>query len=393
MPKSIFCINCGSSSIKFALYKSGSYEELVAQGAAERIGLPDGELWLNDGAGHRLSDSNVQLPDNHRAIELIFKQVIEKHNFPIPDAVGHRLAHGGPGHLAPEIMTPALMKELHALISLAPIHLPGELACIEAVSEHYPQLPQVVCFDTTFHCQMPDMGKLLPLDYHLRKEGIHRYGFHGLSYEYITGVLDASVHRKVIIAHLGSGSSMTALKDGAPQDTTMGFSPLGGLMMGTRAGELDPGVILYLMNEKGYDLGRLQDLLYHHSGLMGVSGISSDMKTLLDQRNNSPQASQAITFYCYTVRKYIGALSAVLGGLDTLVFTGGIGERSAPIRWLICRGLEYLGLILDPVSNDTHADVISAKHSPCGVRVIPTNEDIMIARHAGEVLFKSDKGK
>jgi len=147
------------------------------------------------------------------------------------------------------------------------------------------------------------------------------------------------------------------------------------------------------MNEKGYDLGRLQDLLYHHSGLMGVSGISSDMKTLLDQRNNSPQASQAITFYCYTVRKYIGALSAVLGGLDTLVFTGGIGERSAPIRWLICRGLEYLGLILDPVSNDTHADVISAKHSPCGVRVIPTNEDIMIARHAGEVLFKSDKGK
>ncbi|PKN89464.1 MAG: acetate/propionate family kinase [Deltaproteobacteria bacterium HGW-Deltaproteobacteria-1] len=388
MPKYIFCINCGSSSIKYALYLSGAYEELVVQGAAERIGLSEGWLWLNDGSGKRLSDLKTQLPDNDRAIELIFKQVIEQHNFPAPDAVGHRLAHGGPDHLTPEAVTPSLLRELNACISLAPIHLPGELACIEAVSEHYPQLPQVVCFDTTFHCQMPDMGKLLPLDYHLREEGIHRYGFHGLSYEYITGVLGASIHGKIIIAHLGSGSSMTALQDGTPQDTTMGFSPLGGLMMGSRSGELDPGIILYLMDEKGYDLGRLQDLLYHHSGLMGVSGISSDMKTLLDHCNNSLQASQAIAMYCYSVRKSIGALSAVLGGLDTLVFTGGIGERSAPIRWLICRGLEFLGIALDPQKNDADADVISTDYGQCTVRVIPTNEDIMIARHTTDVLFK-----
>lgn len=393
MSNHYFCINCGSSSIKFALYSVGAHEELIVQGAAERIGLSDGWIWLNDGAGKRLSDLKAQFPDNNRAIELIFKQVIEKHNFPAPDAVGHRLAHGGPDHLAPEIVTPSLMKELNALISLAPIHLPGELSCIEAVSEHYPQLKQVVCFDTFFHHQMPEMGKLLPLDYHLKQEGIHRYGFHGLSYEYITGVLGTSVLGRVIIAHLGSGSSMTALKDGAPQDTTMGFSPLGGLMMGTRCGDLDPGIILYLMNEKGYNLSRLQDLLYHHSGLMGVSGTSSDMKTLLDHRVSTPQAAQAIALYCYTVRKYIGALSTVLGGLDMLIFTGGIGERAVPVRWMICHGLEFLGVVLDPHNNDADADVISATHARCIVRVIPANEDIMIARHAREILFKSNGGK
>ncbi|PKN50815.1 MAG: acetate/propionate family kinase [Deltaproteobacteria bacterium HGW-Deltaproteobacteria-13] len=388
MPNHYFCINCGSSSIKFALYYLGVNEEIIAQGAVEGIGLPDGWLWLNDGAGNRLSDLKIQLPDNNRAIELIFRQVIEKHNFPAPDAVGHRLAHGGPDHLAPEIVTPSLMKELNALISLAPIHLPGELSCIEAVSEHYPQLTQVVCFDTFFHHQMPEMGKLLPLDYHLKQEGIHRYGFHGLSYEYITGILGASVHGRVIIAHLGSGSSMTALKDGAPQDTTMGFSPLGGLMMGTRCGDLDPGIILYLMDEKGYDLRHLEKLLYQHSGLIGVSGISSDAKTLLEQQNTEPHAAQAIELFCYTARKDIGALSAVLGGLDTLVFTGGIGERAAPVRWSICDGLEYLGLKLDSKKNNANADTISTNDSACSVRVIPTNEDLMIARHTRALLLK-----
>lgn len=390
MPNHYFCINCGSSSIKFALYCLGDHEELIAQGAAEQIGLSDGWLWLNDGSGKRLSDLKAPLPDNNKAVELIFKQFIEKYNFPIPDAVGHRLAHGGPDHLAPEIVTQSLMKELNALISIAPIHLPDELNCLEAVSEHYPQLPQVVCFDTTFHRQMPDMGKLLPLDQRLKQEGIHRYGFHGLSYEYITSVLGSSTLGRVIIAHLGSGSSMTALKNGIPQDTTMGFSPLGGLMMGTRCGDLDPGVLLYLMREKGYDAQQLQELLYHQSGLMGISGISPDMKTLLDQRSSEPHAAQAIELFCYTARKYIGALSAVLGGLDMLVFTGGIGERAAEIRWMICHGLDFLGIILDRQNNDADANVISAISSPCAVRVIPTNEDIMIARHAREMLFKSD---
>jgi acetate kinase len=393
MPKYIFCINCGSSSIKFALYYLGAHEELIVQGEAENIGLSDGWLWLNDGGGKRLSDLKAPLPDNNRAIKLIFQQVVEKHNFPTPDAVGHRLAHGGPDHLAPEIVTPALMKELNALISLAPIHLPGELSCIEAVSEHYPQLKQVVCFDTFFHHQMPDMGKLLPLDHHLKHEGIHRYGFHGLSYEYIISVLGSSTRGRVIIAHLGSGSSMTALKEGAPQDTTMGFSPLGGLMMGTRCGDLDPGIILYLMAEKGYDHSRLQDLLYHHSGLMGVSGASSDMKILLEKRNGEPNAAKAVELFCYTARKYIGALSAVLGGVDMLVFTGGIGERAAPIRWMICHGLEFLGIVLDPHHNDAHADIISANSARCIVRVIPTNEDVMIARHTRAILFKSNGGK
>jgi acetate kinase len=273
------------------------------------------------------------------------------------------------------------------------LHLPGEIKGIDAVAEHYPGLSQVVCFDTAFHRRMPDVAQWLPIVRSLRHEGIHRYGFHGLSYEYIVSALGMNTKGRVIIAHLGSGASMAALNDGHPQDTTMGFSGLGGLMMGTRCGDLDPGVLLYLMDEKGYDARQLERLLYQRSGLIGVSGISSDMKTLLDQCATEPHAAEAIELFCYTARKYIGALSAVLGGLDTLVFTGGIGERAAPVRWSICDGLEYLGIKLDSKNNNANADTISITNSSCTVRVIPTNEDLMIARHTRSLLLKGKQGE
>ncbi len=290
--------------------------------------------------------------------------------------------------MAPEIVTPALVSALRKLIPLAPLHLPGELKGIDAIREHYPELTQVACFDTAFHRRLPDVAQWLPISRSLWHDGVHRYGFHGLSYEYIVGVLGAGKKGRTIIAHLGNGASMAALIDGDPLDTTMGFSALGGLMMGTRCGDLDPGILLYLMDEKGYDARRLEGLLNQHSGLLGVSGISSDMKTLLEKRASEPHAAQAVELFCYTARKYVGALSAVLGGLDTLVFTGGIGERAAPVRWLICSGLEYLGISLHRGKNDAHAGIISADSSPCTVRVIPTNEDLMIARHTRTLLLK-----
>lgn len=384
----ILCINSGSSSMKFAMYLFDAAEKLIAEGAVERIGLSGGWLWLKDGQDKRLVDKHADFPDHKAAVKAMFATGIEEQQLPAPDGVGHRLAHGGPKHMAPELLTPELMLELRGLIPFAPMHLPSEIKGIDAVAGHYPGLNQVVCFDTAFHRRMPGVAQSLPVARSLGHEGIHRYGFHGLSYEYIVGALGKNTKGRVIIAHLGSGASMAALKDGKPQDTTMGFSALGGLMMGTRCGDLDPGILLYLMDEKGYNARQLEGLLYQHSGLTGVSGISSDMKTLLDQRTTEPHAGEAIDLFCYTARKYIGALSAVLGGLDTLVFTGGIGERAAQVRWMICQGLDYLGIRLDSRNNDTNAGIISTKSSRCIVRVIPTNEDLMIARHTWSLLFK-----
>jgi acetate kinase len=392
MKQTILCINSGSSSIKFALYLIQETEKLMAQGAVERIGLSGGWLWLKDGQGQRLVDSHADYADHKAAVKAMFTTAIEGQHFPTPDGVGHRIVHGGPKHMAPEMLTPELILTLRTLIPLAPLHLPGEIKGIEAVAEHYPGLSQVACFDTAFHRRIPEVAQWLPIVRSLRHEGIHRYGFHGLSYEYIVAALGPDVKGRVIIAHLGNGASMAALKDGRPQDTTMGFSALGGLMMGTRCGDLDPGILLYLMDEKGYDARQLERLLNQRSGLIGVSGISSDMKTLLDQRATEPHAAQAIELFCYTARKFIGALSAVLGGLDTLVFTGGIGERAAPVRWTICHGLDYLGIRLDPGKNDADAETISSVNSPCTVRVIPTNEDLMIARHTRALLLKGTIG-
>ena len=387
MGKHILCLNSGSSSIKFALYRLGAGEELVIKGAIERIGMAGSWLWIKDAAGKRIADRIQDFPTHGAAVKTLLHDIMEENNLPSPDGVGHRVVHGGPEHTLHEVVTPELVFALRCFIPFAPLHMPAEILGIDAVSSQYPELGQVACFDTAFHRHIPEIARRLPMTRTLWHEGVCRYGFHGLSYEYIVAALGDDVRGRVIVAHLGNGASMAALRNGSSADTTMGFTPTGGLMMGTRSGDLDPGILIYLMEEKGYDASQFNKLLNHRSGLLGVSGISSDMKTLLEKRQDEPHAAQAIEMYAYHARKAIGALTAVLGGLDGLVFTGGIGERAAPVRALICQGLDYLGIRLDPVKNDSHAPLISADGTRCPVRVIPTNEDLVIARHTRRLLF------
>lgn len=382
----ILCFNGGSSSLKFALYQMGDKEEkLLAGGAVERIGLQGGRLRILSAEKVTLADVHSDFIQYKAAVHSTF-DVLEKFGLLHPAAVGHRIVHGGPDHTAPVKIDSRLLDTLRKLVPFAPLHLPCEILCIEAVAERFPDLPQVACFDTAFHRSMPEIVQRFPLPRYLWDEGVRHYGFHGLSYEYILSVLGAAVKGRVIIAHLGNGASMVAVRNGQPVDTTMGFSPAGGFMMSTRSGDLDPGILLYLMNEKGYGSVRIDQLVNHQAGLLGVSNISSDVKTLLDKRKSEPYADQAIEMFCYQIRKHVGALAAVLGGIDTLVFTGGIGEKAAPVRWSICQGLEYLGVRLDSEQNAIHAHTISIPGSPCIVRVVQTNEDLIIARHTRKLI-------
>jgi acetate kinase len=262
------------------------------------------------------------------------------------------------------------------------------------VAARFPALPQAVCFDTAFHRGLPEIARRLALPRALvDAAGIERFGFHGLSYEYVLERLGAAGRGRVVIAHLGNGASMAAVRDGRPVDTTMGLTPAGGFMMGTRTGDLDPGVLLYLMREKGYDAERLDRLVNKESGLLGVSGASADMKTLLEGRERDEAAALAVAMFCYQARKQVGAFAAALGGLDTLVFTGGIGERAAPVRAEICDGLDHLGVRLDPARNAADADPLGAPGGGCAVRVVPTREDLVIARHSRAVLFARPRGE
>ncbi|MBI3993785.1 MAG: acetate/propionate family kinase [Candidatus Lambdaproteobacteria bacterium] len=385
--QAILCLNGGSSSLKFALYRlDGQQARRLAHGAVERIGLAGGLFWLEAGEPSRRERRDLDCAGHEEAVGACFA-ALEAAGLPAPQAVGHRLVHGGARHTAPERVQPDLLAELRSLVPFAPLHLPGELQVIEAVAGKYRVLPQVACFDTAFHRRMPELTQRLPLPERFWHDGLRRYGFHGLSYEYILQALGTDAAGRVIIAHLGNGASMAAVRGGVPLDTTMGFTPTGGVMMGTRSGDLDPGVLLHLLQEGGLDAGRLQTLLNQESGLLGVSGLSPDMKTLLEARARDPRAALAIDMFCYQLRKQVGAYVAALGGADTLVFTGGIGERAAPIRAAVCQGLGPLGIVLDGTRNTAHADPISTAGSPCTVRVIPTDEDLMIARHTRALIF------
>jgi len=383
----VLSFNSGSSSHKFALYRlSSDREELLAEGAAEGIALADGRLWIRDGSGEALSDRALTLSNGAEALGALFDE-IDRLRLPRPDAIGHRLVHGGPRHFAPERVTPDLIDELRALVPFAPLHLPVEIESIEALALRFHEHPQVACFDTGFHRHMPEVARRFALPRTLWDDGLCRYGFHGISYEYIMEALGPAAPGRVVIAHLGNGASMAAVKNGRGIDTTMGFTPTGGFMMGTRSGDLDPGLMAYLINHKGYDGRRLERMVNHESGLLGVSAITSDVKTLLEKRAADPNAALAIEMFCYQVRKQVGAMAAALGGLDLLVFTGGIGERAAPVRSEICGGLEHLGIALDEGRNEAHADTVSAAEGACMVRVILTNEGLMIARHTRRVSF------
>ncbi len=384
----ILCVNVGSSSCKFALYSvSGGAASIVAEGAADRIGSSGGKIRIHDANGHSLAESDRELARPQVAVDALFDE-FECLKLPRLDAVGHRIVHGGASHIAPELVTPALLDDLKNLIAFAPLHMPGGIEGIEAVAARHPKLPQVACFDTAFHRGMPECAERFPLPRELWDAGIRRYGFHGISYEYIMQALGADVPSRLIIAHLGNGASMAAVLNGHPHDTTMGFTPAGGFMMGTRPGDLDPGVIVYLLEQKRYDAKRLAELVNLKSGLLGVSGLSSDVKTLLDARTTKADAAMAIEMFCYQIRKSVGALAAALGGLDLLIFTGGIGEHAATIRAEVCDGLEYLGLAIDSRRNEANEDTISSAGSKCRVRVIPTNENLMLARHTIAQVFE-----
>jgi acetate kinase len=353
----ILALNAGSSSLKLALFE-------------------------REGEAARRRTTVEQVTDQAAALDRALGGLDR------PDAVGHRLVHGGPDHEAPARLDPALRRALDALVPFAPLHLPAELAFLDAVEARWPGIPQVVCFDTAFHRTMPEVASRLPLPRDLFDAGVRRYGFHGLSYEFVTEALGPATLGRAILAHLGSGSSMAAVRDGRSIDTTMGFTPTGGLMMGTRTGDLDPGVLVHLMDHRGADARELETLVNQRSGLKGVSGTTSDLKTLLAASPTDPHARLAIEMYCYSARKFIGALTASLGGLDTLVFTGGIGEHAAPVRAQICAGLGYLGIRLDEAKNQAHQGTISAEGGSVRVLVVPTDEERMIARHVGRLLSR-----
>jgi acetate kinase len=301
-------------------------------------------------------------------------------------AVGHRLVHGGPSHFAPERLTPALLQSLKEVVRFAPLHLPAELAVVDAVERRFPGLPQVCCFDTGFHRDLPEVARRFAVPDALHERGLWRYGFHGLSYESAVAALSRDLPRRMVVAHLGGGASLAAIHEGRCIDTTMGLSPTGGVMMGTRSGDLDPGLLLHLLRSEGYDAASLGRLIDMESGLLGVSGISADMRTLLELRGKSPRADLAVEMFCYQVSKAIGSFAVALGGLDALVFTGGIGEHAAPVREAVCARLGALGIRLDPGANASGVGEISAKDSEVRVRVVPADEEAVVARHTFHLL-------
>jgi len=382
----ILTINSGSSSMKFALYALGKTERLVLKGELGRIGVSRGFLQVKDHDNRELTDQKLDLPDHETALKTFFGWMNGHEEGKDLHAVGHRLVHGGTDHVKPQRVTPALIEDLKQLVPLAPDHLPDEIKALEAVHRLFPDLPQVACFDTAFHRCMPQVAERYALPGSLYQEGLRRFGFHGLSCEYILQELAQeagapAASGKLIVAHLGNGASMTAIEAGRSLDTTMGLTPTGGLVMSTRSGDMDPGVVIYLLQEKGMTPEAVNQLVNRQAGLLGTSGFSPDMQDLLSQKDAKPEAALAVDLFCYQARKFTGALAAALGGIDTFVFTGGIGENSAIIRAQICEPLEFLGIRLDRALNEGNSPVISRQDSPITVRVMKTNEELMIARH------------
>ena len=387
MNKYLLVINAGSSSIKFAIYQTAILSPLRvdATGQIDSIGSHP-HFIVKDAHGDILSDCRLSTEEAHShagAIIIIRAWLLEYLRGGTLLAVGHRVVHGGQQYFMPILIDEKVLIDLENLIPLAPLHQPHNLAAMRALQEIMPSLPQVACFDTAFHRTQPDVAQLFALARYITDVGVRRYGFHGLSYEYIVSVLpdlDASlVKARIIVAHLGNGASLCAIQNGRSVATTMGFSPLDGLVMGTRCGSLDPGVLLYLMKHYNMDAHALEQLLYYQSGLLGVSGISSDMHTLLD--SDAPQAKEAVDLFVYRVGREIGSLAAALGGLDALIFTGGIGENSAEIRAKICQWTEWLGLELDVSANEAGAPCISIPNSKLSAWVVNTDENRMIAEH------------
>jgi acetate kinase len=384
-------LNAGSSSLKFCVYRRPSEQSwrLEARGQIDGIGTSP-RLTAKAESGASIADETLgaSVKDGRAAVEILAEWLRSRYGGARVLGVGHRVVHGGATHAAPCVITPKVLEELRRLIPLAPLHQPYNLAAIEAVSERRPDVPQVACFDTSFHRGQPAVAELVPLPKAIRDTGVQRYGFHGLSYEYIASVLPQVAPEiaegRVIVAHLGSGASLCALRARKSVESTLGFTALDGLCMGTRPGSVDPGVILHLFQTMGRSAAEVEKLLYKQSGLLGISSISNDMRDLVD--NPDPAARLAVDYFVYQAAKHIGALAAVLGGMDALVFTAGIGEHSVEIRRRICETSAWLGVKLNPAANAAHETRISAADSRVSAWMIPTNEELMIARHMGALL-------
>jgi acetate kinase len=393
----VLTINGGSSSIRFAVFEASRPPKRVFNGKMDRIGGSDASLTLDHGLDQPTTHIRVKIKRKGTVVDSLLDWLESQLAVDALGGVGHRVVHGML-RTAPERVTEELLKELKGIIPFDPEHLPREIELIEAVRHRYPKLAQAVCFDTAFHRSMPLLATQLPIPRRYGAKGIQRYGFHGLSYTFLMQELErlgdpAAARGRVILAHLGSGASLAAVRDGRSIDTSMGFTPAAGLVMGTRSGDLDPGLMSYLASADAMTPAKFQTLVNHESGLLGISETSADVRDLLERESNDPRAAEALALFCYQAKKWIGSFCAALGGLDTLVFAGGIGENAAPVRKRICEGLAFLGIDIDDAANNRHAPRISTDTGAVSVRVIRTDEESVIANLASRVLGLESKGE
>ncbi len=387
----VLAVNGGSSSIKFALFEAGDRLRRMLDGEIQRIGLPEATFRVK---GMETADSfsrPLTAPDHGMAVRALMDWIEERGGRHELAAVGHRVVHGGPRYHQPQRITAEMVEEMRGLSSFDPEHLPAEILMVEAFQRRFPGLAQVACFDTAFHHDLPRVARLLPIPRRYEAQGVRRYGFHGLSYAFLMEELarlagPEAAGGRIILAHLGNGASLAAVHGGQPVDTSMGFTPAAGIPMSTRSGDIDPGLFWYLVRAEGLDARQCHEMVNAESGLLGISETSSDMRDLLDREASDVRAAEAVALFCYQVRKCIGAFAAALGGLDTLIFAGGIGENAPAVRERVCQGLGFLGIQLEQKRNAVAAPVISAPAARVTVRVIHTDEELMIARTVCRVL-------
>ena len=391
MADHILTLNGGSSSIKFALFEIGGLLKRLLTGKVERIAMPDAKMEITDLLTGQTEREVVDAPDHLAAVQLLVRALEARVHFDAIAGVGHRIVHSGPQYSEPLPISADVLAYLEQISPYDPEHLPTEIAIIRAIARDYPGLLQIACFDTAFHRELPRVAKILPIPRRYFNAGVQRYGFHGLSYSYLMSELtrvagEKAAHGRVILAHLGNGASMAAVRDAQSIDTTMAFTPTAGLVMSSRTGDLDPGLAAYLARAERMSAERFYQMANFESGLLGVSETSSDLRDLLAHEKDDPRAADAVALFCYAAKKYLGAYAAALGGLDTLVFAGGIGENAALIRARICDSLQFLGVELETVRNDAHAPVISSDASRVTVRVIKTDEEFQIAQSVRRLL-------
>jgi len=385
----VLALNAGSSSLKFGLYCiQPAKAEVILQGEAEAIGEPLSHFHAEDAHGSKLVDEHRPIPGQDEALARAAR-LLAGSNGVGPDVIGHRIVHGGPRLRRHCLIDEAVLRELEAASAFAPLHTPAALSGIRFARAHFPSVPQAACFDTAFHADMPDAARILPIARDLQSEGVQRYGFHGLSCESIVRQFVAGPPDRLIIAHLGAGASVTSVRSGRSIDTSMGLTPTGGVMMGARSGDLDPGVLLYLIREKRFDASMLEDLVDRRSGLVGVSGVSSDMRALHDASVANPAASLAVDMFCSSAAKQVAGMITALDGVDTLVFTGGVGENDAAARAAICARLSWMGVKLEGSRNRSGINPISESGSRCTVLVLPSRENEEIACHASALVAES----